>query len=64
MADWIAKDKDEYVEIAANWGSKVEELAHLRLTMRDRLHTSPLFMPELFARNFEKALVAMLGATK
>ncbi len=54
--DWIAKDEDDYVNIAVKWANDLEALAKLRAGMREQVRSSPLTDGPRFARNLEKAL--------
>lgn len=54
--EWIAKDADEYVRIAADLASDPDRLAALRRDQRSRMAASPLCDGPRYARNFEAAL--------
>jgi predicted O-linked N-acetylglucosamine transferase (SPINDLY family) len=51
----VAKDWDEYVEIASKLAGDVESLKELRSSLRNRMIESPLRNPERLARNIESA---------
>ncbi len=59
LADWIAKDKDDYVNKAVLFSSDLEKLAKLRAALRSKSLSSPLFNAQRFAKNFEGALWQM-----
>lgn len=61
LADWIAADRDAYVETAVSWASDLPRLAHLREGLRDRVRRSPLCNHPRFARNLEAAFRQMLA---
>jgi predicted O-linked N-acetylglucosamine transferase (SPINDLY family) len=56
MADWVAHSPEEYIEIAANWAQRTEELAALRAKLRQQVLDSPLFGAETFAQHFVDAM--------
>jgi predicted O-linked N-acetylglucosamine transferase (SPINDLY family) len=64
LADWIAKDDDEYVALAVKYASDLASLAALRARLRDQVLSSPLFDAPRFARNFETALWEMWRTRK
>ena len=48
LDDWVAKTKDEYVEIVCNWVRNLGELAELRQELRDRvLVQTAKFVPQV-----------------
>ena len=48
LDEWIAKTKDEYVEIVCNWVRNLGELAGLRQELRDRvLVQTAKFVPQV-----------------
>jgi protein O-GlcNAc transferase len=57
--EWIAKDPDDYVRIAAGLASDLDRLTALRRDQRARMAASPLCDAPRFARNFEAALRRM-----
>lgn len=59
MADWIARDAEDYVAKAVEYSTNLEHLAMLRAGMRQRLMSAPLFDAKRFARHFEDALWGM-----
>jgi protein O-GlcNAc transferase len=59
LADWVAKDEAEYVEIARRFSSDTERLAQLRGSLRKVAEQSPLFDTKTFAVNLESALRSM-----
>lgn len=54
--EWVAKDREEYVRIAATLASNPDCLQMLRRTQRRRMAQSPLCDSVRFASNFEAAL--------
>jgi protein O-GlcNAc transferase len=54
--EWIARDADDYVRIAADLASNLDRLADLRRDQRSRMAASPLCDAPRYARNFEAAL--------
>jgi predicted O-linked N-acetylglucosamine transferase (SPINDLY family) len=59
LLDWVAVDKDDYVDKAVAFTSDLERLAVLRAGLRQQVLASPLFDAPRFARNFEDALWGM-----
>jgi predicted O-linked N-acetylglucosamine transferase (SPINDLY family) len=59
LADWVAVDKEDYIDIAVNKASKLNELSILRDSLREGLLTSPLCDAPRFAKKFEKSLYKM-----
>ena len=59
LQNWVAKDKQEYVQMALEFASNPEYLTLLREGMRERLQHSTLLDAPLFARNFGDALRGM-----
>ncbi|MGH8567078.1 MAG: tetratricopeptide repeat protein [Gammaproteobacteria bacterium] len=55
-AEWVAKEPDDYIRIAADLASNPDRLAALRRDQRARMAASPLCDVPRFARNFEAAL--------
>jgi predicted O-linked N-acetylglucosamine transferase (SPINDLY family) len=53
--EWIARDAEDYVRIAASLGADLRLLAALRWEQRDRVAASPLCDGPRFARNLEAA---------
>jgi predicted O-linked N-acetylglucosamine transferase (SPINDLY family) len=56
LPDFIARDRDEYVQIAAELARDPARRVALRSSMRNRLRHSPLTDAALFARGFERAM--------
>lgn len=54
--DWIARNLDEYVEIAAGLASDVVALNKLRLGLRDEIENSVLMREDVFVPEFGRAL--------
>ncbi|MCE9620020.1 MAG: tetratricopeptide repeat protein [Planctomycetes bacterium] len=59
LPEMIAKDLDEYVDIAARLAGDLPKLAALRASLRERLRTSPLMDIPRFTRNLEQAYQTM-----
>jgi predicted O-linked N-acetylglucosamine transferase (SPINDLY family) len=62
LGDWVAADRNGYVELAAAWGrnaSAPARLAELRRTMRDRLRSSSVCDTQSFARAMEELYLRM-----
>lgn len=59
LGDWVAADVDDYVAKAVSFAGRLDELARLRAGLRAQAARSPLFDAPRFARNLEKALLAM-----
>ncbi len=55
LPDLIAKNPDEYVELATSLANNVPRLANLRAGLRHRMQTSPLMNGPKFAGNVETA---------
>lgn len=53
LAEFIARDEDEYIEIARYWAQKPSALMALRATLPERTRASPLGDEAQFARNVE-----------
>lgn len=59
LADLIARDKDEYVELAVNLACDVPRLAELRRQLRPKLQASPLMDARGFTQHLEAAYRTM-----
>lgn len=59
LGNWIAKDFDEYVAIAVDWASRLEDLAALRTGLRQRCQQSPLCDHLQFAEHLDRAFRVM-----
>ena len=59
LPGWVARDTDDYVRLALAAAADLPALAAQRMSMRDRVRTSPLFDVKSFARDFEVALTGM-----
>jgi protein O-GlcNAc transferase len=59
LPDWIARDDDDYVNLAVAFSSDLQALALLRSRLRQQVLASPLFDSRRFAHNFEQALSGM-----
>lgn len=56
MAEWIATNEKDYIDIAVKWANDIDGLAKLRSGLRDHVSKTPLVDGPLFAKNFEVAL--------
>jgi len=54
--DWIANSEDEYVEIAFNLASDINELSFSRKKLWQDVKSSALMNGELFSQNMDVAL--------
>ncbi len=59
LSEWIAETEEDYVERAHSFSGRIEWLAGVRATLRDRVLKSPLFDSEAFALNFIDAMWGM-----
>ncbi len=59
LADWIARDEEDYVARAVAFAGDVAALSELRASLREQLLASPVCDAPRFARNFETALRGM-----
>nr|WP_152428447.1 tetratricopeptide repeat protein [Methyloferula stellata] len=59
LSNFCAHSIDEYIELAAGWTKRREELAALRAGLRDRVAASPLNDPVRFANNLDEALMRL-----
>lgn len=53
LGQFVASSPEEYVSIAVEWASRVEELAHLRQDMRTTLKAAPLLDQHGFMQGLE-----------
>lgn len=61
LADLVAKDADQYVELCRNLAADDARLAQLRTELRDRIIASPLCDGRSLTRRLERAYRAMWG---
>jgi protein O-GlcNAc transferase len=54
-SEFVAKNADEFVELAVNWASDLSKLAQMRASLRDRFRKSPLTDAAKFTRGIESA---------
>lgn len=59
LANWVASDTKDYVELAIAHANNLNELATLRAHLRDQALASPIFDAPRFAYHFEEALRGM-----
>jgi protein O-GlcNAc transferase len=52
FSQFVATDAESYVDTAVDWAGRLEELAELRLKMRETMQSSPLCDAHRFARDF------------
>lgn len=62
LTDWIAHDHDEYLRLAVDWARRLDALAQLRSTLRERMATAPLCDAARFTRSLEEAYRRMWRA--
>jgi protein O-GlcNAc transferase len=55
LTDWIASDPDAYFRLAIDWAARLDDLSHLRSTLRQRMADSPLCNAPRFTRALENA---------
>ena len=55
LGEFVASSEDEFVAVAVHWASRLDELASVRVGMRDRYSNSPLGKPEVIAEAFSDA---------
>jgi protein O-GlcNAc transferase len=59
LAELVARDVDQYVDIAVHWAQDLPRLTQLRAALRPRMQQSPLMDAPRFARNMEAAYRTM-----
>ncbi len=59
LMEWVATNKQEYIDLAVTYAANISSLANLREGLRDQLLTSPLCDAPRFARTFEIAMKDM-----
>jgi predicted O-linked N-acetylglucosamine transferase (SPINDLY family)/predicted SAM-dependent methyltransferase len=62
LADLVARDGEDYVEICARLAADLPRLAELRRTLRERMRASPLMDEAGFVRELERAYLDMWEA--
>jgi len=62
LQELIAKNQDDYVNIAVELAGNIEKLSSLRAGMRERMLSSPLMNVERFTRNLEQGYEQMWAA--
>jgi protein O-GlcNAc transferase len=55
LPELVARDAEQYVQIAAGLAADLPRLAELRATLRERMEKSPLMDAPRFARDVEAA---------
>jgi protein O-GlcNAc transferase len=61
-SQFVASDVAEYVALAANWATRLDELATIRASMRESMRRSPLCDAVRFANDFLDVLLAAWNA--
>jgi predicted O-linked N-acetylglucosamine transferase (SPINDLY family) len=59
LADLVAHDDDQYVNLAVSLASDLSRLRELRASLRERMQASPLMDAPRFARHVEAAYRSM-----
>ena len=59
LPSWIARDEDEYVELAARHAGDLDALSLVRAALRTRLSNSPILDSRRFATHFSTAMRAI-----
>ena len=62
LQELIAKNQDDYVNIAVELAGNIEKLSSLRAGMRERMLASPLMNVQRFTRNLEQGYEQMWAA--
>jgi predicted O-linked N-acetylglucosamine transferase (SPINDLY family) len=62
LPEWVARDEDDYVEIAVRRSANRHELLELKRGLRERLLAAPGWNIETYAREFEHVLRIMWKA--
>jgi protein O-GlcNAc transferase len=62
LQELIAKNQDDYVNIAVELAGNIEKLSALRAGMRERMLASPLMNVQRFTRNLEQGYEQMWAA--
>lgn len=62
--EWLAKNEDEYVDIAVRLASDIRELDNLRRRMRDEVEKSVLIDERRFVAQFGEAVLKAIELTK
>jgi len=57
--EWLAHTPEEYIEVAKNLASDVQQLNALRLGLRREVEQSPLMREDLFTRHYGEGLRVM-----
>jgi len=55
LQEFVAHSEDNFVKLAVEWSQRLNDLAQIRATMRDRYQSSPLGKPELITSAFAQA---------
>ena len=59
MPDWIANDRDDYVDKAIAFASDLNSLSQLRESLREQVLASRFFDAPQFAEDFQTAVRQM-----
>ncbi len=63
LSGFVARSKEEYINIACEWAANREKLSELRSGLREKMRTSPLCDGEKFAADFGEVLHTMWNKT-
>jgi len=64
LSEWIAASREDYIDKAVRFASRVDALKHLRQTLRDKMLASRLCDGAAYARAIESALSALYMAKR
>jgi protein O-GlcNAc transferase len=56
LAEWVARDQDDYVALAVRHACDLDALGRLRASLREQVSTSPVFDAARFTANLQTAL--------
>lgn len=56
LADWIARDVNDYVSLARTYATDLTQLSGIRAALRNQMQSSPLTDAPRFASQFERAI--------
>jgi protein O-GlcNAc transferase len=62
VAEFAAATADQYVSIAQRWATERDRLRELRVSLRERLRTSPICDADRFTRHLEAAYRTMVNS--
>ena len=64
LDQWVARDADDFVRIAAQLATDRAALSQWRASLRDRLRASPLLDAKAYAQQLHAALRACCAGTR